>query len=253
VSPGRAPIPGNLRINADDFGLTPAISRSIVAAAQEGLINSVSVVPFHDQESRELLGQLLALPQVHIGAHLTFIEVPLLTRPAAFPDGLPPAGYRGFLAAYLRGKIDVEQVRAEWRAQLDLLRSRLGPRPIHHLDGHQHLHQMPRLWPVTRQLQQEYQVAVVRRSREASWRAWLKDFPLGAGLQALAWSRSGRAEERFFGVGTSMGFRAAAYTRLAGEIAAHPERRYELMVHPGADPRGQRELEELRAWLSLTR
>jgi predicted glycoside hydrolase/deacetylase ChbG (UPF0249 family) len=249
--PGQMPasIPANLRINADDFGLTPAISGAILAAAHEGLINSVSVVPFHDAESERLLQQLLALPQVRIGAHLTYIEIPLLTRPAAFPGGLPPASYQRFLAAYLRGRIDLDDVRAEWRAQLDLLRDRLGARPIHHLDGHQHLHHIPRLWQVARELQREYQVAVMRRSREATWRAWLKDFPMGAGLQALAWSRPGPADERFFGVGTSMRFTATAYAPLAAEIAAHPEQRYELMVHPGADQRGQRELEELRRWL----
>jgi predicted glycoside hydrolase/deacetylase ChbG (UPF0249 family) len=245
-------IPANLRINADDFGLTPAISAAILAAAQEGLINSVSVVPFHDGESRQLLQQLLALPQVRIGAHLTYIEIPLLTRPISFPDAVPPANYRRFLAAYLRGRIALDEVRTEWRAQLDLLRDRLGARPIHHLDGHQHLHHIPRLWQVARELQREYQVAVLRRSWEAGWRAWLKDFPMGAGLQALAWSRPGPSDEKFFGVGTSMRFTAAAYAPWAAEIAAHPDQRFELMVHPAADQRGQRELEELRRWLRYT-
>ena len=153
------------------------------------------------------------------------------------------------MAAWLRGKVRAADVAIEWRAQLDLLRSRLGGKPIHHLDGHQHLHVVPGLWRVTLALQREYGVALIRRPCEPTRRAWLKDFPMGAGLQALAACRAVRREERFFGVGTSMAFRARAYRRLGAAVLAHPERRYELMVHPGEDARGEREMAELAAWL----
>ena len=242
-------IPPNLRINADDFGLSAALSRAIAQAARDGLVNSISVVPFHDDESLRLLEALAARPDVRVGAHLTFIEVPLLTRPARYPDGRPPATYRQFLTAYLGGKVSARDVAVEWAAQLDLLGSRLGRKPIDHLDGHQHLHLLPALWRVARGLQRDYHVPVLRCPRERSLRAWLKDFPMGAGLQALALSRPGPVEERFFGVGTSMGFRAAAYAAEADLVRSHPERAYELMVHPGEDARGQRELEELARWL----
>jgi predicted glycoside hydrolase/deacetylase ChbG (UPF0249 family) len=242
-------IPSNLRVNADDFGLEPAVSRAIAGAAARGLVNSVSVVPFQDDEPSLALLRALG-PGVRIGAHLTYIEVPLLTRPAAFPDGRPPAGYRDLLAAYLRGKIRSAEVLAEWRAQLELLRARID-RPISHLDGHQHLHLLPPLWRVTLELQRQFGIELVRRPAEASRRAWLKDFPMGAGLQLLAVSRPGATPERFFGVGTSMGFRADAYRPMAAEIAAHPERRYELMVHPGEDARGRQELAELERFLGF--
>jgi predicted glycoside hydrolase/deacetylase ChbG (UPF0249 family) len=206
------------------------------------------VVPFKDDESLRLLRQLG--PAVRIGAHLTYIEVPFLTRPAPFPDGAPPADYRSFLVAYLSGKIRPDEVLAEWRAQLDLLRARID-RPVSHLDGHQHLHIMPGLWRSTRILQREYGVELVRRPVEVSRRAWLKDFPMGAGLQALALSRTGPTAERFFGVGTSMGFSADLYRATAAEIARHPQRRYELMVHPAEDQRGRREVAELERFLAF--
>jgi predicted glycoside hydrolase/deacetylase ChbG (UPF0249 family) len=241
-------IPANLRLNADDFGLDPSLSRAILDGARRGLVNSVSVVPFQDDDSARLLAELIALPGVRVGAHLTYIQVPFLTRPAGFPDGVPPPGYRDFLAAYARGRIRSAEVAAEWRAQIELLQQRAG-RPLSHIDGHQHLHLLPPLWRVARALQAEFGVELLRRPAEASRRAWLKDFPMGAGLQVLAISRPGPHSERFFGVGTSMSFRADAYRAMAAEIAAHPERRYELMVHPGEDPRGRRELDEVQRWL----
>ncbi|SRR6266542_616665 len=242
-------IPANLRINADDFGLSPSISRSIFRAAEEGLVNSTSVVPFRDSESLGLLAELVAIRDFRAGAHLTFIEVPLLTRPASLPDGLPPADYRAFLAAFLRGKIQPSDVRVEWKAQLDLLRQRLGANPIHHLDSHQHLHLLPRLWTVIVELQRDYGVPTVRRPYERSMRAWFKSFPMGVGLQALAASRPGPISERFFGAGASMGFTAEPHRRFAEEVMSNPTQPYELMVHVGEDERGQRELHELRRWL----
>jgi predicted glycoside hydrolase/deacetylase ChbG (UPF0249 family) len=241
-------IPANLRVNADDFGLHPSVSRAIVKAAREGLINSVSAVPFFDAESLALFDALRALPGVRIGAHLTFIEVPLLTACASFPDRRPPANHRELLRLLLRGKVRPADVRREWSAQLELLAARLAPATISHLDSHQHVHLLPGLWRVARSLQREHHVPVLRTPHEPSRRAWLKDFPLGAGLQLLSLVRP--AEERFFGVGTSMAFRADVYAPLLREAARHPERSYELMVHPDEDARGLREVAELRRFFA---
>jgi len=244
-------IPANLRINADDFGLSPSISRAIVSAATRGLINSVSVVPFADEESAHLLRSLASMPGVRIGAHLTFLEVPLLTRPLAFTDGIPPASYREFLVAALSGRVHTQDVRQEWRAQLDLLASRIGADRIHHLDSHQHIHVLPGLWSVARQLQRELAISVLRTPYERSHRPWLKQFPMGAGLQSLAWARARGASERFYGVGTSMAFTAERYLKLQRILARDSIGRYELMVHPDEDARGQRELGELSRWLAF--
>ena len=243
-------IPPNLRINADDFGLHPGISRAIVGAAREGLVNAFSVVPFADEESAGLLSEACSIPGIRIGAHLSFVEVPLLTRPAAFPDGRPPASHREFLRLWLGRRITRQIVRDEWRAQLDRLRQRLGGAGISHLDSHQHLHALPGLWTVARELQREYRVPLLRRPAEWTLRAWRKDFPLGAGLQALAALCPGSRPESCFGIGTSMRFCADVYRFLPHAVRADPTHRYELMVHPSEDDRGQRELSELRRFVS---
>ena len=243
-------IPENLRINADDFGLSPAISRAILQAARAGLINSFSVVPFADEENGRLLEAAARLPGMRVGAHLSFIEVPLLTRPPGFPEGAPPANHRAFVKAWLRGRVTAAVVRSEWAAQLDWLQNRLAdPQAIHHLDSHQHVHLLPGLWAVARDLQRARGIPRLRCPAETSLRAWGKDFPLGAGLQILSFPRRRREQERFWGVGTSMAFRAEAHQELARQIRAFPERCFELMVHPGGDSRGQQELAELDRWL----
>jgi predicted glycoside hydrolase/deacetylase ChbG (UPF0249 family) len=246
--------PPNLRVNADDFGLAPGISRAILDAARAGEVNSVSVVPFQDRESKESFAHLAALPGVRIGAHLTFLEVPLLTRPARFPDGSPPADYRAFLGAWLRREIPAAAVYAEWTAQLIRLADRLGEgRASSHLDSHQHIHLLPGLWEVACRLRAELSIPVIRVPWEGTLRAWRKDPPFGAALQTLAWARRRASVEGCFGVATSMRFQAGANRAFAARVARETDRGFELMIHPDESDRGRREMEELRRWHGLLR
>jgi predicted glycoside hydrolase/deacetylase ChbG (UPF0249 family) len=242
-------IPDNLRINADDFGLTPAISRAITQAHEAGLINSCSVVPFSCETSEALLARLSSTANIRIGAHLTLVEVPLLTRPRAFPDGVPPRGHRELLVAVALGRISTREVYAEWKAQLTLLQERIAPAPVQHLDSHQHVHLLPGLWQVTTRLARELAIPTIRSPYERSMSALCKDFPLGAGLQLLAWAQGRDVSEAFFGVGSSMAFSAQRYASMARLVANRPHQRFELMVHPDEDSRGRREVAELSAWL----
>ncbi len=244
------PIPGNLRVNADDFGLSPSVSRAITAAAEAGLINSISVTPFSDAQTASRLRAVAARPELRIGAHLTFLEVPFLTKPPGFSDG-PPSDYRAFLRAYLRGKIAPAAVYQEWRAQIQLLRERLGGRTLSHLDSHQHVHVLPGLWVVGRRLQGEFSIPRLRVPWEGTGHAARKNFPFGLALQTLAWLRRHGADEHFFGVGASLHFTAAAFQSFAQRVAQNPQQNFELMIHPDENPRGQFELAELRRWLEM--
>jgi predicted glycoside hydrolase/deacetylase ChbG (UPF0249 family) len=246
-------IPRNLRINADDFGLSPSVGEAVIEAARSGLVNSTSVVSFQDDCCLEQLRAARDIAGLRFGAHLTFIEVPLLTRPRAFADGVPPRGYRDFLLAKAQRKIRLDDVRQEWRAQIELLSRRLAPLRIYHLDSHQHIHLMPGLFQVARDLQCEFGIERLRSPYEPTLRAWLKEFPMGAGLQTLALARSSQVSEEFAGVGTSMNFRAEAYRHFASEVARRPDTQFELMVHVDGDERGKREVRELRSWLDAAR
>jgi predicted glycoside hydrolase/deacetylase ChbG (UPF0249 family) len=242
-------IPSNLVINADDFGLSPSVSRAILEAAREGLINSVSAVAGGPASTAPLFEELAAIPGLRIGAHLTLIEIPPLTPIPAYAGGIP-GSFRSFLIPYFLGKIDRETVRREWRAQLLRIGERIQ-RPISHLDSHQHLHLLPGLWQVSMELRREFTVPEIRVLYESGWKAWTKDFPFGATLQVLSWMRREKAARKFFGSGLSMAFRAEEARSFAERVARQTGTLFELMVHPREDGPGRREMEELRQWLRI--
>jgi chitin disaccharide deacetylase len=230
--------PPGLLVNADDFGLDPRISLAIARCAREGLIHSLSAVPFRDAFHAGLLRELIAeCPGIRIGAHLTLVEFPYLTSggPAA-ADGAPPRDFGAFLGPYLKGKVDAEWAYREWKAQIGLLASRLGRVPDH-LDSHQHLHLLPGLWGAASRLQAEFGIPRLRVPYESLGRALFHRFPGGLAMQALARFRKRAAAPAFIGFFTSTRFTVEA-NRAALRKAGPAGRPCEVMVHPalGAAP-----------------
>lgn len=130
-----------LLVNADDFGFSPGVNKGILQAHRQGLVTSTTVMV-------NLPAAALIIPalanNVNLGAgvHLnTTYGSPLL--PVERVPSLvnsegrflrPEAGY---------GKVNPEEIAAEWQAQIDLFRS-WGLKPSH-LDSHHHVHTWPEL------------------------------------------------------------------------------------------------------------
>lgn len=136
-----------LIVNADDYGLTPAMDRGILRAHRDGVVSSVSVLAVGPALPRTA-AWLTEHPGLGIGAHLALVgedppvlsarEIPtLVTKRGRFP-----LSWRVFLARAAAGRVDPADVEREFAAQLDVLTRHHGLR-IGHLDTHQHLH----LWP----------------------------------------------------------------------------------------------------------
>jgi predicted glycoside hydrolase/deacetylase ChbG (UPF0249 family) len=222
-------IPENLVINADDFGLHPRISLGIARCLDEGLIDSFSVAafadPFHDGLLRDLVARH---PWAKVGVHLHVL-----------PDAADehPGHFRDFLAQYALGRYPAARVEREWEAQIALVGGYLGgPERVSHLDGHQHLHVLPGLWPAACRLREKYRIPRLRVPFEASLKAALVKFPFGTALQALARLRWNEDQPRFIGFSTSARFTVAENLALLREIPRHPDRKYEIMVHPALAP-----------------
>lgn len=232
-------IPPNLIINADDFGLHPRISLGIARCLDEGLINSFSVMPFSDAFHGELLRLLLARhPGIRVGAHLSLLE----EDSPGLRDHHPrlrdhPLHFRDFLALYARGKLPPSRIQARWRDQIQALGAYVGgPGNLAHLDSHQHLHVLPGLWPVAAALRKEFGIPRLRAPYESFSRSLGYRFPFGAALQGLAWLRRERRSRRFLGFFSSTRFTLEANLPGVREVLRHPEREYELMVHPVLPP-----------------
>jgi predicted glycoside hydrolase/deacetylase ChbG (UPF0249 family) len=223
-----------LIINADDFGLTPAVTRGILDGHAAGAITSTSVMVttpgWEDARAR------LRDSSIDIGLHLNLG----LGRPLTAARTLvnPRTGYFSGIAGLslwaLGRRIDPDDVAAECRAQLELLR--FAGRPVTHIDSHWHLHALPGIWSSVLAVAREQGVPWMRSPglprRAQILRAMFPFTLLGV---ASLWRRSTnpRFPDHFTGFAMSgaKGFEQGVLARL-DQV---PPGVTEFMVHAGYD------------------
>jgi predicted glycoside hydrolase/deacetylase ChbG (UPF0249 family) len=149
--------------NADDFGLSRAINAGIVEAYERGLLRSASLVATGEAAEDAVEGAT-SHPGLDIGVHTTLIEERPALPPAQIPslvaDGRFHRQRSTLFLRYVFGRWNVAEAEAEITAQLDRVRA-FGLEPSH-LDGHQHLHLLPRLFPPVIALAQRHGIRFVR-------------------------------------------------------------------------------------------
>ena len=153
-----------LVVTADDVGLHSGMTAGAMRAHDHGIVSAVSLCA----GGSDFAGAVAALrerPRLEPGIHLVLVGEPPLTPAAQVPslvgrDGRLLPGFRAFTWRYALGGIAASQVELELRAQIETV-IRAGIHPVH-LNSHQHLHVLPRLFEVVLRLAQEYDVKWVR-------------------------------------------------------------------------------------------
>lgn len=225
-----------LIVNADDLGLSPAVTDGILEAHAFGTVTSTSMMV--DCPGWAHAGtRLRSAPALGVGLHFNLLvgapRVPAVTtidrRTGRF---LPLAG---LVRRALAGRLDGAEIEAECEAQLSAIAS-LGVR-VTHVDSHRHTHALP----VVRRA-----VARVAASRGLplrrpveSHRRFASDLASQLHRGVIAWSwrlTSGgavatRAPDHFIGVSMQGGERFSA--QLAAVLDCLPTGSVEMMVHPG--------------------
>lgn len=223
-----------LIVTADDVGLHPGMTRGALAAHDRGIVTAVSVSP-NGRDFGPAVELLWGRPRLEVGAHLTLVGERPLSLPETIPSlvdpaGLLHAGYPAFAARYAVGRIRAIDLETELRAQVERLLA-TGLR-VTHLNSHQHLHVLPRVFEIVLRLAEEHGVPVVRIPNEPEAR------PTPRGLQLAALNALGRRAR-------SLG-RIASPDRTVGVMAAgcltparlrrcldQVEGTTELVCHPG--------------------
>ena len=227
---------------ADDYALAPGVSKAILDLIAKGRLSATSCMtasrfwPEHAAWLRPLAGR------ADVGLHLTLTDQrPLTAAGRLTEDGRLPGIVRLTLRAYAR-RLDVGAVRRELDAQLDAFEASFGS-PPQFIDGHQHVHQLPGVYPL---------VIEAMRRRLDRGRAWLRICcePPGrllrrrvATVQALVIAGLGlelRAAARRAGLRTNSGFSGVTRFDLKDDFAAlfarflagAPDRSL-IMCHPG--------------------
>jgi len=144
-------LPSALRkliVTADDVGLDRGMTAGAIEAHRNGIVTACSIVA-NGREFDDAVARLRDVPALEVGVHLTLVEERALT------TGKPmPSDWMRFL---ISRKTNVE---SELRAQIERVVA-TGLR-VTHLNGHQHLHQWPRISRIVRRLAGEYGIHYVR-------------------------------------------------------------------------------------------
>jgi predicted glycoside hydrolase/deacetylase ChbG (UPF0249 family) len=194
----------------------------------------VSVSP-NGRDFAAAVEQLRDRPRLDVGAHLSLVGERPLSDPARIPSLVGPDGrlhpkYPAFAARYALGRIRRADLETELRAQIErLLATGL---PVVHLNSHQHLHLLPRVFDVVLELAREHGIPAVRIPNDPE--AGLSP----RGLQILALNALGRrargraqAPDRTVGVLAAGHLTAAALRRALDRVDGLTE----LVCHPGLD------------------
>jgi len=151
-----------LIINSDDYGRTPDISRGIREAHLNGVVTSTTCMMNIPTTANDLAIAVHETPKLGLGVHLVLTMGKPILPPEAVPSIVDTDGnhlkYNPFIANLPNLKMD--QVKAEWRAQIERFIRTAGRKPTH-LDSHHHSSFFaPELFRGMLELAKEYDCAI---------------------------------------------------------------------------------------------
>jgi len=152
-----------LVVNADDFGRTRDINRGILHAFRHGIVTSASLmVNFAAFDEAAQTAQEFDLP---VGVHFNLTEgfpVSDSTDVASLVDSQGRFFRKNtFMLSLAQGRIKEREVRTELHAQMEMCR-KAGLSPDHY-DSHHHIHILPMIRRVSRDIAVEAGVVRARR------------------------------------------------------------------------------------------
>jgi chitin disaccharide deacetylase len=128
-----------LIINADDYGRTPDISRGIRDAHLRGMVTSSTVMMNMPAAANEIKIALQETPNLGLGVHLVLTAGRPLLAASQIPSLTTSEGifHKVDKLVSLVKNLNLEEVKAEWRAQVEAFVAAAGKKPTH-LDSHHH-------------------------------------------------------------------------------------------------------------------
>lgn len=252
-----------LIVNADDFGLTKGVNRAIIELHSAGLVTSTSLMA-RARATEEAIEFAIRTPMLGVGCHVVLVD----GEPILPPDRIPtlveaktgnfPNSLVTFLRRLFTGRINMNELEAEIRAQITFLQQR-GVR-LTHVDTHKHTHvfdavlrpllgaaRSAGIWAVRNPFEPGWSTRTTRRAH------WMRLAQVGA----LRWMEPGaRRMIEKGGFATTSGTVAVAGTgildtkTLRAVLRNLPNGAWELVTHPGYN---DADLERVRTRLRGTR
>jgi predicted glycoside hydrolase/deacetylase ChbG (UPF0249 family) len=143
-----------LVVNADDFGLTAGVNRSIVEAQELGIVTSATLMAnarAFDEAANLARSLAVRKARFSVGCHVVLLDGEPLLPTDRIASLLQPSRLDGsrqfrsklndFALASFSNKLDPAEIEAEASAQIERLQS-AGVQPSH-FDTHKHCHMLP--------------------------------------------------------------------------------------------------------------
>lgn len=229
-------------INADDFGRHAEINRAVEEGLVHGCLRSATVMP-----GGAAFAGAIDIARRHeelgLGVHFTLVDGHPILPPEEIPSLVGSEGdflpdHTALLKRYLKGGVNLEEVRRELAAQLQKIEA--TGIPISHVDSHQHMHTLPGIIDIVLDLAARAGIRAVRTPRTplfAGAFGGLGQLVGRLGLSTLARLAACKAHRRglltpdhFAGI---VAGEAVSEGELLHLIAHLPQGTTEVMMHPG--------------------
>jgi predicted glycoside hydrolase/deacetylase ChbG (UPF0249 family) len=201
-----------LIVTADDVGLDPGMTAGAIEAHRNGIVTACSIVA-NGVAFDDAVARLRDVPALAVGVHLALVEERALTTGKPMP--------RDYVRFLLSRKRDPEP---ELRAQMEKVLA-TGLR-VTHVNGHQHLHMLPRIFAIVERLAVEYHIPYIRTVRDFGGRVGIAR---RLAIKALTRFRNRGTNDRTIGVANAGHLDVA----LILELLDYVDGVTELVTHPG--------------------
>ena len=155
--------------NADDFGISKGVNEAICKAYHEGILNSASLM-VNQKYAKEAVKLHKNMPNLKLGLHVNLTnecpasdvkDIPLLVgKDKKFKNGF----LKLFLLSLFKPFKFKQQVRTEVEAQI-VKALDMGVK-LSHIDSHRHVHMIPAVFDVFKEMMQKYNIKKTRVMNE---------------------------------------------------------------------------------------
>jgi len=161
-------------VNADDFGLAPAVNEAVERAHREGILTTASLMA-GEAGADDAMRRARALPTLRVGLHVVLVHGTPVLAPASIPDlvdaqgqfskNLAATGVKYFFHPRIR-----KQLEAEIRAQF--ARAHAGGIVLDHINAQCHFHLHPTVLGIIIRVAHDYGNPPIRVPYEPFWPSW---------------------------------------------------------------------------------
>lgn len=151
-----------LIINADDLGLSSAVTKAVERCYAASCVTGVSLMAL-GADFQGASSMLRRIKKTEVGAHLTLtgnFSPCAKGKSLTGKNGIFLKDYASFAVRYFQGKIDPSDIYLELEAQMKKIKE--AGLEITHLDSHEHIHVFPEVLRSTIRLAKEFGVPYIR-------------------------------------------------------------------------------------------